>query len=215
MSGSYGEESAFRTQQNDINKRAKEIVCEFFNSLDNDTLKQLKLIKERYSKYVEFDTTIRDITSNIVNYNKTIKTDTAELKSSFTFFKDTKEGLTRNISTLNQRIINLKTNLTDINNSKLFIDNLYLKYKDYVRNNMNNKTWETSQHTLDVYTFFSRLVSCERIVHTTAHVVHTPTVKVVAKTTSNNVEAKTEATLIRNKYLKYKQKYLSLKNKIN
>jgi hypothetical protein len=208
----------YMTQGVDIYaQRAGEIVCDFFNSLDTTTHEQLKTIKQQYKNYYEFDSLIREINKNIGEYTNAINTATDELNSRFTFFKTTKEELTMKIRALNQRITNLRTNLENINNFKSFIDNLYPKYKEYVKTVMTTSTWKISQHTLNVDKFFSTLVSCERIVHTTAQVVDIPYSTVIHTNTNNkeNTNNIPEATRIRNKYLKYKQKYLSLKNKIN
>ena len=91
---------------------------------------------------------------------------------------------------LNQQLTDLRRQLRDVGYYKLVVDNNFDNYR-----NINE--------LLSISEFFSDLNSCEIIPHARAEVLNTNGVPVA------------EAIRIRNKYLKYKQKYLSLKNKIN
>jgi hypothetical protein len=176
--GSYGEEirwGAEMARQREAEIVAqKRIICEFFNSINYNSVVELKRIKERYPNYDQFRVNIEMINNHINDTTKNLK---------WSFIQTTKDAL-------NQNLTNLRAQLADANISKLFVDNIYNDYREY-------------GGKLSIYEFLSEFSNCEVIVNTTAQYVSTDDV------------ALAEATLIRNKYLKYKQKYLTLKNKIN
>ena len=189
MSYSFGEEANSGTQQNETNKRAKEIVCEFINNINYEIAIKIKAITQGYRTCYELDNKISLI-------NNSIEYDTNELKWSFK--QTTKENL-------NQKLTNSRNKLIDINNSKSLVDNVYNEYIQYIKNlnEMENNSWKIGQHTLSLFNFFSQVKTCTLIPHTTSQYASIDDVAVA------------QATRLRNKYLKYKQKYLTLKNKIN
>jgi hypothetical protein len=195
--GSYGEYSLYGEHMDAQREAQKKNMCDFFNSIDNNTAVQLKKIKQQYNSYYTFSD------RNIIIINDKINKTNEELNSMFTFKQTTKDRL-------NNELRNLEAQLLDIHNSKALVDSVYNNYKNYHGN---------GSIKLSIAEFFSELSNCEYIVHTTAEVVDDPkNVQVVnaevvnGKFNNNNM---VEATRIRNKYLKYKQKYLNLKNKIN
>ena len=130
----------------------------------------------------------------ITNINNNISNITNELNSILTIRQTTKDRL-------NQRLTDLGRQLRDVTYYKLVVDS---NFNDY--HNIDER--------LSISEFFSALNTCEIIPHARAEVLNTNARAEVLNTKINDV-AVAEATLIRNKYLKYKQKYLSLKNKIN
>ena len=129
--------------------------------------------------------------ANIEMINGRINDATKDLKWSFK--QNTKD-------VLNQNLTNLRAQLEYVTISKSFVDNTYNDYIIY-------------GGKLSVSEFFSESSYCEVLVHTTAQVVDIDNAKIVNTNTYNGTLV--EATRIHNKYLKYKQKYLNLKNKIN
>jgi hypothetical protein len=180
------------------NEAQKKIVCDFLNSIDYSKVVRLKEIKQRYNSYEK-------ISENIINpkplgHAYTIddigKKNTGplvdsivdinnKLKSILTIRQTTKDSL-------NQQLTSLMAQLNDIINSKSFVDNIYDEYS------------RIPNARLSVGNFFSLLDDCEVLVPTTAEFIN-----------QNNSVETAEARVFKLKYLKYKQKYLNLKNKVN
>jgi len=195
----------------------KKDICDFVKRLNDDTINSLNKFKQK--KYKEYELNSNTAFAKIkdrLDKKSMIENDIKDIKEKLnsrisTFFisentikelKKTLEDLTSKLEPLNSDLEKYQT----IYDTMKFVEQLRLKYYNEKNTHPNNG--------LDTIDFFSYLVNCETIVHTTAEYATTDAVVVDTNTNTNDV-ALAEATRIHNKYLKYKQKYLNLKNKIN
>ena len=178
----------------------KKKICDFINIIDPIKLKQLKLIKLHYSGYSNFDddeiTLLRNKIADIHD----------ELNTTFNFIP-----ITFSLSTkkkLNQQLTSLNAKLEEVIYCKSFVDKIHQEFK------------LSHDKYLSVGNFFRMLDDLDkcRPINATAEVINTNATAVVIPTDKTNKidsESTLEATKLAQKYFKYKQKYLNLKNKVN
>jgi hypothetical protein len=179
-------------------KAQKKSVCDFFNSLDDYYVRRLKETKKLFTNYEQFDE--KTIFDTMDLKKKTEK----ELKSIFTIREDTKKRLNSEVELLIDKASNTYS-------ANTFVEDLYKTYARHMGiNTREDENIKDYKKIFPISEFFSYLVNCEKVVDTNNVVLNVTTG--VAKGVSNGVA---EDSRMKNKYLKYKQKYLSLKNKIN
>ena len=169
----------------------KKDICDFVKRLDADTVNKLNEIKQKNYSHNELKSSSSkrdEMQYEILLKQKDIK-DINEKISYFFISSDTKKELNNKRDGLTATLTSLTSNLEKFKNIckvNVFVDKLRINYNNYKYNN-----------NLDESSFYSYLLDCDVITYAT---------------TTNYVE---ENNRMKNKYLKYKQKYLSLKNKIN
>jgi len=170
----------------------KKSVCDFFNSLDVVYFgRRLKETKQLFTKYEQFDE------QAIFATMKDLKETEKELGSFLTFRDET-------IQRLNSKRDLLSDKVSKMYSANTFVEDLYKTYArskgiTFTNDEIGDKKLVASKKVFPVSDFFSYLNNCELV---NTKVVNTKVVN------TKDIEFK-------NKYLKYKQKYLSLKNKIN
>ena len=197
------DEQRYREEKR-INELHKKNVCEFLKSVDADTVNKLKIIKNQYKEYEQLTyTTERDIKMKInlleeemVMVRNSINETNKELKkisdskvTAFFTTESTIANLKSDQKSLTDELIRLENQVKRLNEKSINIKNANSFVDNLFQAYRNYLGINTNTNKLYISDFYSYLDNC----------------KVV----------NTNDTLIKNKYLKYKQKYLNLKNKLN
>jgi hypothetical protein len=188
---SNGEEIGWGQQELNREQIIKPIICNFINGIDPTRFEELKKITQEYKSYDKFDSKIKLLRDSIAHIMKELNTKILSLIPR-TFKQSTKD-------TLNQQLTSLNAELNAVIYSKSFVDNIHQEYLRFPGANVN------------VFEFFLRAGLCRKTINATAVVI--PIDKTDNVPTDNVSTLK--ASKLAQKYLKYKQKYLSLKNKVN
>ena len=137
------------SQINSIEKRKKEIVCEFLNHIDYNKVQNIKTIIQKYKgNYYNINNTIQSL-----NTQQTMVT--KKLNSFFTFRQSSKDRH-------NNSLIDLREQINNATADGETIDNFYNEYVNYLSTlpEMESNTWKIDQHKLSKSNFFTQLNNC-------------------------------------------------------
>jgi predicted transcriptional regulator len=132
-----------------IERRKKEIVCEFLNQVEHNKSQNLKDIIKKYNgNYYRIKNTIESL-----NTQQTMVT--KKLNSFFSFRQSSKDRH-------NNSLIDLREQINNATADEQTIDNFYNEYVNYLSTipEMESNKWKIDQHKLSKSNFFAELNNC-------------------------------------------------------